>query len=356
MYSATNSPTYLPDSVIIRQIAILNETYSLSNPNYSNTRPIFDTMGANIDVQFCLAGQDTLGNPTTGIDRFQTASSFLLTPLNNGVKIPSMGGRAPWNPQKYLNIWTCDMSLFGNPLVLGYATFPGGPDSLDGVVLQYNFVGFQNNATVNNLGRTAVHEIGHWLGMRHIWGDGQQGTAPCDSTDYVEDTPRANDASATDCDTTKNTCSNEDPFWSTNAIDPPDMVENYMDYSNDACMTMFTKGQKARMWSFINTIRTGLLTGGISCSTVGIETYNPVFENYVHVYPNPASKQLNINFSTNSIEQCKIEFYNSIGQIVKVSVPSNFQNIIDITDLKSGIYFIKISNNANSAVKKIVIE
>ncbi|MBC7861603.1 MAG: T9SS type A sorting domain-containing protein [Bacteroidia bacterium] len=356
LYPNASSPANLHDSVLVRQLAIMNETYSLSNPNFANTRAIFDTLGANTDVQFCFAGVDPLGNACTGIDRFQTATSFSLTALNNGVKIPSMGGRAAGDAQRYLNIWCCDMSFFGTAFVLGFATFPGGPDSLDGVVLQYEYVGMQNNGTVNNLGRTAVHEVGHWLGMRHIWGDGQQSTVPCDSTDYVEDTPHANNASATDCDTTKNTCSTEDPYWTSLAIDPPDMVENYMDYSNDGCMTMFTKGQKARMWSFINTLRSNLLTNNVTCATVGIDEYNPVFGDFIHVYPNPVNGLLNINFSTNSIEQAKVEFYNAAGQLVKVFVPSDFQNVVEVKGLASGIYFLKISNPSNCAVKKIVIQ
>lgn len=357
MYSSTSAATYLNDSVLIRQIQILNETYSLTNTNFSSVRSIFDSLAANTDIQFCLAGTDPIGNASTGIDRFQTSGNFSLTAINDGVKIPALGGRAAWDAQRYLNIWVCDMSFFGTSFILGYSTFPGGPDSLDGVVLQAEFVGFQNNGTVNNLGKTAVHEVGHWLGMRHIWGDGQQGTSPCDSTDYVEDTPHASDASATNCDTTKNTCSNEDNYWLSIGVDPPDMVENYMDYSNDACMAMFTNGQKDRMWSFISTARANLLTNSFSCSTVGVDAYNPSFINYLHIFPNPnSSGLLNLNFSINSIESLKVEFFNSTGQLVKSFFPSAFQNLVDVKELVSGIYFVKIANSTNCAVKKIIIQ
>ena len=352
VYKSLSSPTYIADSTFARQIDIMNETYSLSNPNYSNTRAIFDTMGANIDVQFCFANVDPSGNPFGGVMRYQNNANWVTTPLNNQIKTTYPN----WDPSKYLNIWTCDMSFFGTFAVLGFSTFPGGPANLDGVVLESEFVGYQTNGTTNNLGRTMVHEVGHWLGMRHIWGDGQQATNPCDSTDYVEDTPRANNASQTDCDTTKNTCSNEDLFWSQFGIDPPDMVENYMDYSNDACMTMFTKGQKVRMWSFINTARASLLTNTVGCSPVGINSYNQNFESFITVYPNPSEGIVNLNITTGNLDDFKIDFYNCSGQIVKSLHPTGFQNQINVKDLCAGIYFIKISNQSNIAVKKIIIE
>lgn len=352
IYKNTTDVTYLHDSIFTRQIAIMNETYSLSNPNFSNTRAIFDSLGVNIDLQFCLANVDTNGNPFSGIDRQQNNANWFSSILNNQIKTTY----PPWDPAHYLNIWTCDMSLFGNPFVLGFATFPGGPANLDGVVLQAEFVGYQNNGTVNNLGRTMVHEVGHWLGMRHIWGDGQQGTNPCDSTDYVEDTPRANNASQTDCDTTKNTCSNEDPFWSNFSIDPPDMVENYMDYSSDACMTMFTKGQKARMWSFINTVRTGLLNNTVGCTAVGIDEYNPAFGDYIHVYPNPANNVLNLNFTSGNLNEIQVELYDANGRLVKAFKPLSFQHALDVKGMKPGIYFLKIANLNNVAVKKVILQ
>jgi hypothetical protein len=356
VYKNTTDPSYLHDSVFQRQMNVLNETYSLSNANYSNTRAIFDTLGANTDIQFCFASLDPNGNPTTGINRVQSTTSFSLTAFNDDVKNPSKGGVAPWDPQHYLNVWTCDMSLFGQTFVLGYSTFPGGPDSLDGTVIQYQYLGFQNTGNQNNLGRTTVHEVGHWFGMRHVWGDGQQGNAPCDSTDYVEDTPHANDASQTTCDTVKNTCSNESTHWTQFGIDPPDMVENYMDYSNDGCMTMFTKGQKERMWSFINTARSGLLSNPTTCSAVSIDEFNSAFSNALTIFPNPANETFTVNFATNSIDQVEIAVYDANGRVVKTLKPVSFQNTFDCSALEAGIYFIKISNPFNCAVKKLIVE
>ncbi len=354
MYSSTTSPTYLHDSIFARQMAILNETYSRLNPNYVNTRPIFDSLGVNTDIQFCFASVDPQGNPTNGINRVQSSTNFLMAPLNDNVKDPSQGGAAPWDAAHYLNIWTCDMSFNGTPFVLGYATFPGGDPSKDGVVLQFEYVGYQNTGNSNNLGRTAVHEVGHWLGMRHIWGDGQNGNAPCDSIDYVDDTPHADGPSQQTCDTSKNTCSTEHNFWAQFGIDPPDMIENYMDYSTDGCMTMFTKGQKDRMWSFLNTARVDLLSNPVACYTSVDET--DLFAEHIYLYPSPVKDILNLNFASVDIGGTTVEFYNVSGQVVKMLKVEAMQNKINVAELSSGLYFLKISKPGHMVVKKLVVE
>lgn len=354
IYKNTTDPTYLHDSVFYRQLEILNETYGLTNSNFANTRAIFDTLAANTDIQFCMASVDPNGNPTTGINRVQSSTNFFMAPFNDNVKDPTQGGVAPWDANYYLNIWTCDMSFNGTVFVLGYAAFPGGPASKDGVVLQYQYVGYQNTGNNNNLGRTAVHEVGHWLGMRHIWGDGQQGSNPCDSTDYVDDTPRANDASQQTCNLTKNTCSNEDTTWTQANVDPPDMVENYMDYSNDACMTMFTKGQKLRMWSFINTLRTGLLNNTVACILGTNEQEN--LSRSTYVFPNPTKGLVNINFGAGSTDNLQVEITDALGRQITAFKPNSLSNVVDLTAQPAGIYFAKIKSDNLYIVKKIILQ
>lgn len=350
VYKTTTGVTNIPDSVFQRQIDVMNETYGLTNSNFSSTRSIFDTLATNTGIQFCLAAFDPQGNPSNGIVRYQNSQNWLSSITNDAIKTTY----PPWDPSKYLNVWTCDMSLLGIPIVLGYATFPGEPAATDGIVLQSEFVGFQNNGTSNNLGRTMVHEVGHYLGLRHIWGDGQQSSVPCDSTDYVDDTPHAADASQTDCDTTKNSCSTENVFWSQLGIDPPDMVENYMDYSTDGCMTMFTKGQSERMWSFLSTIRSDFLSNSVSCASIGINEHNPAFADYVYVFPNPASDRLQVNLTNASADNLEVTVYNSLGQIAATYPLSSLQNTLDISCLGSGIHFIKVHNPSNFCIKKII--
>ncbi|MES2515336.1 MAG: M43 family zinc metalloprotease [Bacteroidota bacterium] len=354
-----NALQNIPDTQIVRQIQILNECYRLTNSNFVNTRPVFDTIGADTEIQFCLASTDPSGNTTTGIIRKSAPSNAQFDPFFGFDKVKSSltNGDDPWPNDKYMNIWVCDMSLFGTAFVLGYATFPGEVPALDGVVIQSEYFGYGSAAAPNNLGRTAVHEAGHFFGMRHIWADDDGGsTGQCDSTDFVDDTPNAAAKSASDCNITINSCANEAAYWGT--LDPPDMVENYMDYSADGCMTMFTKGQKARMYSYFNTdpARMSLKTSPINCSTtVGVKELYSNFADLVYVFPNPANEVLHINITQVTPQNLICEVYNTTGQIVKSMKQLDFQNTINIYDLANGMYVVKIYNSEVSAVKKITV-
>jgi len=180
-----------------------------------------------MDIQFCLASRDPNGNPTTGIQRRQTTATSFST--NNSVKYFAQGGLDAWPSGSYLNIWVCNLSNS----VLGYAQFPGGSSSTDGVVLLWSSVGSVLNPSGGafGLGRTATHEVGHWLNLRHIWGD-----ATCGS-DLVTDTPTHNTANY-GCPTY--------PHLSTCTGTPVEMTMNFMDYTDDACMYMFSNGQAVR--------------------------------------------------------------------------------------------------------------
>lgn len=353
-----NAAQNIPDTQIVRQIQILNECFSLSNPNYSSVRAIFDTLGTDTELRFCLAATDPSGNPTTGIVRKSAPSNAAFDPIFNMDKVKSSAtnGDDPWPNDKYLNIWVCDMSFFGTAFVLGYATFPGEVPALDGVVIQSEYFGFGTAAAPNNLGRTTVHEVGHFFGMRHIWADDDSGsTGQCDSTDFVDDTPNQGAKSQSDCNLTINSCSNESPYWGT--IDPPDMVENYMDYSADGCMAMFTKGQKARMYSFLNTspARIAIKTSPVGCGTVGIKELYSNFNDYLFVYPNPTNDILHINITQFTPQNLNCEIYNANGQLVKTIKQLEFQNTVNLSDLANGMYVVKVYNSEVNAVKKITV-
>ncbi|MFM7080164.1 MAG: M43 family zinc metalloprotease, partial [Bacteroidota bacterium] len=342
-----NNTQNIADSNITRQIAILNECYRLQNTNFSQTRSIFDTIAADVEVDFCLASIDPSGNPTTGITRTQAPAGSFFDPILgfDNVKRSANGGKDPWPADQYLNIWICDMSLFGLTAVLGYAQFPGGNPLTDGVVIQYQFTGFMPNNTSSDLGKTAVHEVGHWLGLRHIWGDGQGSSTPCDSTDYVDDTPNADTASQQTC-IIKNSCNNESAFWSSIGVDPPDMMENYMDYSYDACMTMFTQGQKDRMLGFLNTLRASLLNspGCGSTSLPEPNVNNPV------VYPNPAHHSIGIGGV--STKPKSIQIMDLSGKTYFASAVQEFGEI-EINQLSAGTYLVQVEfeNGTSRAIR-----
>jgi hypothetical protein len=224
----------IPDSRIQSQIDQLNADFSATNSDIGNVPSVFQSLVANTNIQFCLAKRDPNGNPHSGIIKKQTTVSTFS--LDDAVKFDAQGGSNAWPRDSYLNIWVCNLA---NPY-LGYATFPGGPANVDGVVVLYTSVGSISNPHPNggqyNIGRTATHEIGHWLNLYHIWGSGTCGD------DQVSDTPKA-DNPHYGCPTHPHHVNQCGAGTSPNG----EMTMNYMDYTNDACMYMFTQGQSARM-------------------------------------------------------------------------------------------------------------
>lgn len=227
------------------QMDRLNLDYHKLNTDVGLVPSVWTSLVADYEIQFCLASRDPNGNTTTGIIRKTvTATSFST---NDNVKRTANGGDDAWPAASYLNLWVCNLS--GG--VLGYAQFPGGAAATDGVVITYT--GFGTGGTAQapyNLGRTATHEIGHWLNLYHIWGDDGSG---CNGSDQVNDTPNQGSEHYG--------CPN---FPSVSCSNGPngDMWMNYMDYTDDACMYMFTNGQKARSLALFNTggSRVSLLT------------------------------------------------------------------------------------------------
>lgn len=199
------------------QIDVLNEDFNLANADNSLVPSHFAALKANTGIQFTL---DRVIRKATNKTSFTT---------NDGVKKSTQGGSDPVDPTNYLNIWVCNL---GSGL-LGYAQFPGGPTATDGVVCLYSAFGRTGTLIANyNKGRTTTHEVGHWLNLRHIWGD-----ATC-GNDLVSDTPVHNTSNGgCPAATHRSTCSGT----------PLEMWMNYMDYTYDACMYMFTLGQSTRM-------------------------------------------------------------------------------------------------------------
>lgn len=243
----------ISDAQIQSQLNILNQDFRKLNSDISLVPSVFSGLAADCEIEFCLAKRDPNGNATTGIVRKSTTVTSFSS--NDNIKRNANGGSDPWNTSQYLNIWVGNLS--GG--LLGYAQFPGGSASTDGVVCLYTAFGNTGVAAAPfNKGRTATHEVGHWLNLRHIWGD-----ATC-GNDLVNDTPTQQTSNFGCPSFPRVTCSNGPNG---------DMFMNYMDYTDDACMYMFTAGQKTRMLAALNTTRASLLTslgcvppsGGTTC-------------------------------------------------------------------------------------------
>jgi hypothetical protein len=226
----------ISDAQILSQIDILNQDFNRQNPDTANTPAPFKPLAGTANITFCLAQVDPLGNPTNGIERRLTTVNSFST--NDAVKSFASGGLDAWDPSQYFNIWVCNL---GGGL-LGYGEFPTNQlSNTYGVVIGYNYFG--NTGTISppyNLGRTATHEVGHCFNLFHIWGDDGTG---CSGSDQCADTPNQGGENYT-CPGFPSISCNNGPNG--------DMWMNYMDYSDDVCMNMFTAGQVARMLAVVN--------------------------------------------------------------------------------------------------------
>lgn len=243
LYNQNNATQNISTARINAQMAVLNQDYSGTNTDVGNVPSVFQPFVANTDIQFCLAVRDPGGNTTDGIIRKQTTvTSFGSS--GNPIKFNSSGGDDAWPRDSYLNIW---VGQLGGGL-LGYAQFPGGAAATDGVVLLNGSVGgpgAMGTAAPYNRGRTATHEIGHWLNLRHINGDASCGN------DFVADTPTQQSLNFGCPGFPKISCGNGPNG---------EMFMNYMDYVDDNCMIMFTEGQSTRMNTAITVSRASLIT------------------------------------------------------------------------------------------------
>lgn len=229
------------DTQVTSQLDVLNADFGATNPDIPKVPAPWTSLVGNAKIKFKLAKVDPSGKPTSGIVRTKTSVDGFVQ--DESVKQSAKGGSDAWDTTKYLNIWVCDLS--GG--LLGYAQFPGGPPDLDGVVIRNTAFGCVGIAEAPfNLGRTTTHELGHFLKLRHIWGD----TEDCSGSDLVSDTPRQQLPNY-----------NEPTFPHVSCNNGPngDMFVNYMDYVDDHVMFMFTSGQVGRMRATLSGPRNGLI-------------------------------------------------------------------------------------------------
>lgn len=207
----------ISDAQIQSQIDVLNRDYTATNTDFSQIPAEFAPVAANIGITFELVK----------INRKSTTKTSWGT--RDAMKKTKQGGLDPTSPTTNLNLWVC--TIGGG--ILGYAQFPGGSSATDGVVIDSKYFGLSGSANAPfNLGRTASHEVGHWMNLRHIWGDASCGD------DLVADTPVAK---------ASNFGTPAYPFVSACLPVHNEMTMNYMDYTDDGAMYMFTNGQKSRM-------------------------------------------------------------------------------------------------------------
>ncbi|MCD6017109.1 MAG: domain containing protein [Bacteroidetes bacterium] len=354
---------------IASQLTVLNQDFRKTNTNFSTTvtQSAFINAAADCEINFCMAKISPTGTilAEPGIDRISVSSKgwnalpYTMSYIESTVKPGSS-----WDPTKYLNIWILE---FGGADVgtLGYAQFPtipngttpvtdmvgwGGAANTDGVVFDYHYVGTTGTASYPyNKGRTATHEIGHWLGLWHINGDTNCGN------DYCTDTPTQSSLTGGCPSTTGGTSASG---CSASPNPPGKMYQNYMDYSDDRCMSMFTTGQKARMQAVMaNCTRRLSLNTSTVCSVTNID--ENVSDINFEVYPNPSKGEFFVNVDLLNQQDFTVTVINTLGQTVKEirQVQSNGGAIkIDLSDKSEGVYFVTVKSKSVSKTKRIILQ
>lgn len=336
----------LSDQQILSQIEALNKDYRHLNQDKINVPAHFAGLAADCGIEFQLAKTDPKGFATNGIVRRKT--SIQLFGTDDRAKFTSRGGDDAWDAGKYLNIWVCN--LVGG--VVGYSSPVGGPAATDGVVIASTAFGIgPGNTSTFNKGRTATHEIGHWLNLRHIWGDTYCGD------DKVDDTPSQRSPNR-GCPSGKNfTCGT-----TTNG----DMYMNFMDLTNDACMYMFTAGQRERMRALFmpggprnSLLKSHALTASSSepsvPATLPLNDKVPVNASGAGIYPNPASTSFTVQLSDADLAGGRtFAIYNHLGQPVQHCQIKGKLNKVDISHLNNGVYYLKSIDGDSKTMMKFV--
>lgn len=385
------------DAIIQSQIDALNRDFNLEN-DISHIRPEFLQFLGNAKIRFELATTDPKGNPTKGITRKKSRPILLpdWNPVFDNIKNSNVGGVNPWAPKKYLNIWVCDLNIpkrvntnsvevdWKDGVLGGVANPPKGlpnwqinlagfqqelaaaPPIRQGVVIDFRFFGQNNEFSKDYLnssphysyGRTTVHEVGHYLGLRHTWGDyGAILGLPCaDHDDGIKDTPTedqpfSNYMETGSCDVNINSCNVPYPG---NGIDYPDMRENYMNYSTDVCYGMFTKEQVNMMRYALTSKRSEIVT---KRAVESIPT--PVKEHQlleVSIHPNPAKDQFHLHIYDAVKTETKVQIFNSLGANIKTQTlaPGIQEANISVQNLAPGAYIIYIENGEKAFIKQVV--
>ena len=349
----------VPDSVVLSQMEVLNEDYRRLNEDAALTRNEFLPVAADCMIEFRLADFDPDGNPTNGIIHHETDRTgfeldfFAAENTLDEVKYQATGGADAWDPEHYLNIWVCNIeeSFFGQIFGLSYPpsgldNWPAGSEAPnpgdDGVIVHYTTVGRNNpeanadGTDQNNMGRTLTHEVGHYLGLRHTWGD-ELFADPCSEDDGMFDTPLCGMGDQYACDYEANTCDEGNG-------DLPDQLENYMDYTRDVCYNMFTLEQMSLMRFVLENQRQDLLSGN-ALNTSGLPDFRFGF------YPNPACLSLTITLPEQT-RSCQFEICNSLGQRMMAGITEGGR--MDISSLSPDVYILRLSHGHEvSAVRFI---
>lgn len=320
---------------IMSQIVVINEDFNLQNLNFNSTPLAFQALAADIELEFCLAKRDPNNLPTEGITRKQVFQDNIGS--SDAYYQSVLGGQDAWDVNRYLNIWVCEIA--GE--VFGFATYPGMavPLHSDGIVIEAQYFGKTGKALKSkphHLGRTLTHELGHYFGLDHLWGSKE---GDCDEDDGIADTP-PQEFSSDGCPQfpLRDICSPRSPGV---------MFCNYMDYTSDSCMTMFSLGQKEKMHNALTTMRSGLIESE-GCRTVGTDD---LALSVLDIWPNPVALYLSWDIECEG--QLSYRIYNGLGDChLSGSIVKGDK--IDVSKLSHGTYFIVLKGCQRSYLNRFI--
>ena len=337
-----NEEENISDLLIQSQIDVINEDFRMLNSTVQAIPEEFKNIAADTEIEFCLASLDPDGIPTTGITRTKTEVDKIADIRNvkddDKPKLfyDHLGGVNAWDTESYLNIWVANS---GNELLgitPSLALSEAKPEE-DGVVIDFKYFG--NNCVSApsypyNLGRTTTHEIGHYFNLYHPW----KGGCDDENGDFVNDTP-----------------AQEDPYYGCPSYPQMSCNEssnymNFMNYTDDICMSMFTKGQKMRMLAVLDDHRKGL-KASVGCAW--IQPQQPFDDEAIVIYPNPAKQCIHIDFNGNIEGDVIVELRDAMGKLIFRDVESarSFRSI-DATSLANGVYFVSFEAGKRIITKK----
>jgi Pregnancy-associated plasma protein-A/Secretion system C-terminal sorting domain len=331
-----NPENKISDELIRSQIDVLNKDFRRRNADTSLTPAAFRNVAADCEIEFHLATSDPRQFSTTGIIKKYTPVQIWGKDSYKMMSDAEYGSSA-WDPKSYLNIWVC--ALNG---VAGYSTVPGADPKKDGVIIDFGAFGVSANNSGYDYGRTLVHEVGHWLNLMHIWGDSNCGD------DGVSDTPPQAGYTVGCPSGIRTSCNNGTAG---------NMYMNFMDFTDDACMNIFTKGQKQRMRSIF-------AAGGARESILNSKGLNPpLFISiptelpdpkwlFTKIYPNPAAEKITINVEYDPRWIGKtINVTNMSGIVVMRILIRSVMQEVNLSSLRTGTYILSAKKDDDQIIR-----
>lgn len=336
-----SSDQNISDAQIRSQIDVLNNDYRRQNADTDRTPEIFHQFAADCGFQFELAQTDPFGYATTGIVHKHT--SIVAFNIEDGIKFSKTGGDDAWDRDNYLNIWVGSLENG----ILGYSSVVGCHKENDGIVVQFNAFGTLGTARAPfNKGRTATHELGHWLNLIHVWGDADCGN------DLVDDTPPQQNPHRGCPGNIQISCGNG-PYG--------DMYMNYMDFTDDGCMNIFTLGQRDRMQALFvpggpryNLLFSTALTAVPKPLPANSLSLQDNSNNALQTFPNPATDIISVEVSNSTNIGSTLEIFDGMGVRILTTRMDCRQQQVNIASLRSGIYYLVIVDGKNRITLKLV--